>query len=147
MERLLDGLTETEFGPDRTYFFPGPHPVLQESDPIVNLAERGFDAVPSVISHLKDNRLTRSYLSLGINNGVSSALARVRQSCAAYLMKLSDREIAERKPGDLSDSKFFDIDDAFIASCSAWYERTRLRRRREMGDGSRRARRQAPIRV
>ncbi len=92
-ERLIDGLTDSVFGPYRRYFASNRIFEFPESDPIVLLAGRGFDAVPAILTHLKDIRLTRSALIYGINNGISSGLARVGQSCAAYLAILSDGEI------------------------------------------------------
>ncbi len=124
-DRLIDTLTETQFGPDRRYFGSGRDEWISRTDPVVRLAEQGFEAVPAIIAHLRDNRLTRSPLHFGINNGAWTGLARLRQSCAAYLVTLSAGGIAENKPGDFSESKFLEIDDQFVASCSAWFERAK----------------------
>ena len=88
IEALIDDLTE--YWDDPYSLVPKP----AESASYWKLAELGFDAVPALIEHLGDERLTRTW-SLGGQWGTSYSLT-VGHLCSRLLLNLSARTIGGR---------------------------------------------------
>ena len=84
VEALIDGLTEY-----RDDLFGNSLP--DDHEPYWRLAERGFDAIPALIDHVKDDRPTRAYFP-GFNNFRPYRLT-VGHLCSRLLYDLSGETI------------------------------------------------------
>jgi hypothetical protein len=87
IEALIDGLTESRHKVDFSFLLPRDPP-----DPYDRVLERGFDAVPALIAHLDDRRLTRGAQLLGFNNAWGLYTYRVGDQCQSILDGMSGGE-------------------------------------------------------
>jgi hypothetical protein len=107
VEALIDGLVDL---PQGTYGQPA-------DSPYWGLAERGFEAVPVLIAHLDDERLTRG-LKVGFNNFPTWHL-RVQDLASDLLQKLAGENLGKdwvRRQQGYAVEK---------AAAQAWWERAR----------------------
>ena len=84
LERLFDELADSS----DAFRENSQNPYLDDP-PIRKLIERGFDAIPAVISHLEDKRLTRSTLKYNFFGEVEEELT-VTRACEILLNRLAD---------------------------------------------------------
>jgi hypothetical protein len=112
VEALIDGLIESQKDTLSLRMPAGP------PDAYDRLVERGFDAVPALIAHLSDERLTRAGILVGVNNGTWVSVGRVGTACQAILDGLSDSEFR----ADEADTP----PEAYRKKAAAWFERVKL---------------------
>lgn len=107
LEAFIDGLTEC----DRTR--ASSLDPLAPPDAVDKLIERGFDAVPALVAHLDDGRVTRARDLHGANNSIMIHVCRVEEVCAWLLTDLA----AETLPGhrDVTPAQFH-------KAVADWYE-------------------------
>lgn len=111
VEALIDGLTESPKGQGSLLTPSGP------PDAYDRLVERGFDAVPALIAHLGDERLTRAGVLAGVNNGMWVYVGRVGTACQAILEGLSDYET--RVTGEVV------LPGVYQKKAAEWFERVK----------------------
>jgi hypothetical protein len=110
VEALIDDLTEYWEHPRASKPY---ETEPAERAPSWKLAEKGFDAVPALTEHVKDDRLTRAW-AVGFNNFPSRHVT-VGALCSRLLHQLSDNETGARGVA------FLDL-PPHEARARAWFE-------------------------
>lgn len=125
-EVLIDGLTECA-APWWGRIIPGREPTAY-----TRLVEQGFDAIPAILAHIADERLTRTPVLEGFNRGMSIRPGTVSESCYALIEHLTDRAVVPYREviSDLPDGKralsHVALEPAvYRAKVTTWLERAR----------------------
>lgn len=96
-EALIDGLTDCEIPEWRGHYRPS-----SPSTSYDRLVELGFDAVPALLRHLSDDRLTRSSKAEGINLAWYLRVVRMSEACRTLIDALSDGEVSPTRESILT---------------------------------------------